>query len=132
MSRRASRSRRGALAAAHKREQHCLLRQDSPKGIDLQHYIQQQVDAVARELNRRPRQTLGWRNCPHSPPRLLRRPVETAGSTPVPERGGLDTLITFSDYSARSATMGSMVAPRHAGPALDSNEITARVAAATT
>jgi IS30 family transposase len=37
-----------------------LLRQYFPKGIDLSGVSQAQLDAVARELNERPRQTLSW------------------------------------------------------------------------
>lgn len=37
-----------------------LLRQYFPKGIDLSGFSQAQLDAVAAELNGRPRQTLGW------------------------------------------------------------------------
>jgi IS30 family transposase len=38
-----------------------LLRQYCPKGEDLSHVTQRQLDAVAKKLNTRPRQTLGWR-----------------------------------------------------------------------
>ena len=37
-----------------------LLRQYFPKGTDLAHYTQRQLDAVALRLNTRPRQTLGF------------------------------------------------------------------------
>jgi IS30 family transposase len=37
-----------------------LLRQYFPKGTDFTRYDQTQLDTVARELNGRPRQTLGW------------------------------------------------------------------------
>ncbi|QTD47356.1 IS30 family transposase [Ottowia testudinis] len=39
-----------------------LLRQYFPKGTDLSGYTQQQLDAVADELNGRPRMTLGYRS----------------------------------------------------------------------
>jgi len=40
-----------------------LLRQYFPKGQDISHYTQAQLNAVAKELNQRPRQTLGFQ-CP--------------------------------------------------------------------
>lgn len=39
-----------------------LLRQYFPKGSDLARYSRQELDAVAAELNGRPRKTLGWEN----------------------------------------------------------------------
>jgi IS30 family transposase len=39
-----------------------LLRQYFPKGQDVSHYTQQQLDAIALKLNTRPRETLNWRN----------------------------------------------------------------------
>ena len=38
-----------------------LLRQYLPKGIDLARYTQAQLDAIAREINTRPRKILGYR-----------------------------------------------------------------------
>jgi transposase, IS30 family len=39
-----------------------LLRQYFPKRSEIAHYTQVDLDAVAAELNDRPRQTLGWRS----------------------------------------------------------------------
>jgi IS30 family transposase len=38
-----------------------LLRQYLPKGIDISGYSQAKLNAVARQLNERPRKTLGYR-----------------------------------------------------------------------
>ena len=45
-------------------------------------HSQADLDAVARQLNGYPRQTLGWMNHAKSSPGPLRSPVETAGATP--------------------------------------------------
>ena len=37
-----------------------LLRQYLPRGADLGAFTQTDLDAIAAELNRRPRETLGW------------------------------------------------------------------------
>jgi len=52
-----------------------LLRQYFPKGQDVGHYTQRQLDAVALKLNTRPRQTLGWR----TPAEALAAAVATTG-----------------------------------------------------
>ncbi len=52
-----------------------LLRQYFPHGMNLGHLTQRQLDAVARELNMRPRQTLGF----HTPAEHLARSVATTG-----------------------------------------------------
>ena len=38
-----------------------LLRQYFPKGTDMSRYDERELDAVAANLNGRPRKTLGWR-----------------------------------------------------------------------
>jgi IS30 family transposase len=52
-----------------------LLRQYFPKGMSLAHLTQRQLDAVARELNMRPRKTLGYR----SPAEHLAKAVAATG-----------------------------------------------------
>lgn len=49
-----------------------LLRQYFPKGQDLSGYTEAELDAVAEELNGRPRQTLGWRTPFEAMSELLR------------------------------------------------------------
>ena len=52
-----------------------LLRQYLPKGTDLARYTQAQLDTIARELNTRPRKTLGYR----TPPDILAETVASTG-----------------------------------------------------
>lgn len=52
-----------------------LLRQYFPKGQDVSHYTQRQLDAIALKLNTRPRQTLGWK----TPAQTLEAAVATTG-----------------------------------------------------
>ena len=52
-----------------------LLRQYFPKGMSFAHLTQRQLDAVARELNMRPRKTLGYR----SPAEHLAKAVAATG-----------------------------------------------------
>jgi IS30 family transposase len=49
-----------------------LLRQYFPKGEDVSHVTQRQLDAVALRLNTRPRETLGWRSPAQALEQLLR------------------------------------------------------------
>ena len=52
-----------------------LLRQYFPKGSDLRNVTQRQLDTVARKLNSRPRQTLGWK----TPADVLNAAVASTG-----------------------------------------------------
>ena len=52
-----------------------LLRQYFPKGEDLSNVTQRQLDVVARKLNSRPRETLGWR----TPAEVLEATVASTG-----------------------------------------------------
>jgi IS30 family transposase len=58
-----------------------LLRQYFPKGTDLSVYSAEILTAVADELNRRPRKTLGWKSPAQALAELLSRPDETAVAT---------------------------------------------------
>jgi len=48
-----------------------LLRQYIPKGIDISSYSQSQLNAIARQLNQRPRKTLGF----HTPAQMFNERV---------------------------------------------------------
>ncbi|PPT76461.1 IS30 family transposase, partial [Xanthomonas theicola] len=52
-----------------------LLRQYFPKGQDISHYTQVQLNAIARELNQRPRQTLDFQ----TPAEVLNQAVASTG-----------------------------------------------------
>ena len=56
-----------------------LLRQYFPKGTDLSTYTQAELDAVADELNNRPRQTLDWQK----PTEVLNQFLVKAGGAPT-------------------------------------------------
>ena len=49
-----------------------LLRQYFPKGTDLAQHSQRQLDAVARQMNQRPRKTLGFRDPAETLAKVLR------------------------------------------------------------
>ena len=52
-----------------------LLRQYLPKGIDISTYSQLQLNAIARQLNERPRKTLGF----HTPAQMFSERVASTG-----------------------------------------------------
>ena len=52
-----------------------LLRQYFPDGMDLARFTQRQLDAVARQLNTRPRKTLGYK----TPAAMLLEAVASTG-----------------------------------------------------
>ena len=56
-----------------------LLRQYFPKGTDLTPFSAAYLDAVAAELNGRPRKTLGWRTPTEALNELLSTPDATDG-----------------------------------------------------
>ena len=58
-----------------------LLRQYFPKGTDLSVYPAEILTAVADELNRRPRKTLGWKSPAQALAELLSRPDQTTVAT---------------------------------------------------
>ena len=49
-----------ALAARQYENMNGLLRQYFPKGAELRHYTQKQLDVVAAQINRRPRKRYGY------------------------------------------------------------------------
>ena len=52
-----------------------LLRQYLPKGIDISGYSQPQLNGIARQLNQRPRKTLGF----HTPAEMFSERVALTG-----------------------------------------------------
>lgn len=56
-----------------------LLRQYFPKGTDLSRFTQAELDRVARRLNGRPRQTLGFK----TPPFMVRQAVAMTGGSGI-------------------------------------------------
>jgi IS30 family transposase len=60
-----------------------LLRQYFPKGTDLSLHDADYLDFVAAQLNRRPRETLGWMRPAEAFARLLSTSSETAGVAPT-------------------------------------------------
>jgi hypothetical protein len=83
-----------------------LLRQYFPKRSDLRTHTQADLDAVAAELNDRPRQTLGWRSPSEALDDALRRPPETAPDLRVPEPAPLGRVLDTA--SACFAAVGAL------------------------
>jgi IS30 family transposase len=63
-----------------------LLRQYLPKGIDISSYSQAKLNAVARQLNERPRKTLGYQ----TPAEMFSQSVALTGVNP-PSTAGFPT-----------------------------------------
>ena len=61
-----------------------LLRQYMPKGVDISGYSQAQLNAIARQLNGRPRKTLGFQRPLRCSANLLHRPIESAADCSRP------------------------------------------------
>jgi hypothetical protein len=125
-----------------------LLRQYFPKRSEISHFTQADLDAVAAELNGRPRQTLGWRSPSQALDEALRLPPETAAdldqsSGKGPTRptipldwivvsklnrvGPIDRRVVFGDRSPAEAdpVVVSVTTGRHANP--DIAELRAKV-----
>jgi hypothetical protein len=83
-----------------------LLRQYFPKRSDLRAHTQADLDAVAAELNKRPRQTLGWLSPSQALDEALRRPPET-----TPGSGA----IKLDDRSVVMCIRGRLVASQVGG-----------------
>jgi transposase, IS30 family len=80
-----------------------LLREYFPKGIGLSDYNQDYLDAVAFELNGRPRQTLGWRK----PSEKLNAILLEAGGASTAETALLSDLINHKPADTYHKQRGS-------------------------
>ena len=82
-----------------------LLRQSLAKTADLSGYTRADLASVARQLNTRPRQTLGWKKPAEVCVSLLHRLVETAlGTPPSPTiTGGVEATTSTGLYLRHGA-----------------------------